>query len=117
MKTIKIVPTVCKGDNAAWEGFVVLRLPTFDEKFDYLERLQVTVKDDGTVEGDAHQKLKSVREMVKMSQAHYVEVSLKNKKTGEEVKSFDDIQYVEDLHSAMVEIAAMMLNGFKVGNV
>lgn len=116
MKTTKIVPTVCKGDNAAWEGFVVLRLPTFDEKFEYLERMQVNVKEDGTVEGNTNQKLHTVREMVKMSQSHYVEVSLKNKKTGEEVKSFDDMQYVEDLHGAMVEIAGMMLNGFKVGN-
>lgn len=116
MKTVKIVPTVCKGDDATWEGSVTLRLPTFDEKFDYVERLQVHVNEDGTVEGDQSQKLKSVREMVKMSKAHYVECDLKNKSTGELIKSFDDLQYVEDLHSTMVEIAAMLLNGFKVGN-
>jgi hypothetical protein len=116
MKTIKIVPTVCKGDNATWEGGVTLRLPTFDEKFDYIERLQVTVSDDGTVEGNQVQRLKSVREMVKISKDHYQEVNLKSKKTGEEVKSFDEMQYVEDLHPTMVEIAGMLLNGFKVGN-
>lgn len=116
MKTIKIVPTVCKGDDATWEGSVTLRLPTFDEKFDYVERLQVTVKDDGTVEGDQVQKLKSVREMVKISKDHYIEVALKSKATGEDVKSFDDMQYVEELHGTLVEIAGMLLNGFKVGN-
>ena len=116
MKTIKIVPAICKGGDATWEGFIVLRLPTFDEKFEYVERLQVVVKDDGTVEGDQASKVKSVREMVKMSQGHYVEVDLKSKATGEVVKSFDDMQYIEDLHGTMVEIAGMMLNGFKVGN-
>ncbi|NBU34067.1 hypothetical protein EB118_06760 [bacterium] len=116
MKTINITPTICKGDDATWEGSVTLRLPTFDEKFDYIERLQVTVKDDGTVEGDQNQRLKSVREMVRLSKDHYKEVNLKNKKTGEEVKSFEEMQYVEDLHPTMVEISAMLLNGFKVGN-
>lgn len=116
MKTIKIVPAICKGENAAWEGCVVLRMPTFDEKFEYVERLQVIVKDDGTVEGDQISKVKSVREMVKMSKAHYVEIDLKSKSTGEIVKSFEEMQYVEDLHSTMVEVAGLMLNGFKVGN-
>jgi len=116
MKTIKIVPTVCKGDNATWEGSVTLRLPTFDEKFDYIERLQVTVSEDGTVEGNQVQKLKSVREMVKISKDHYQEVNLKRKKTGEDVKSFEEMQYIEELHGTMVEIAGMLLNGFKVGN-
>lgn len=116
MKTIKLVPAICKGDDATWEGFVVLRLPTFDEKFDYVERMQLAIKEDGTVEGDQLAKLKSVREMVKVSKAHYVEVELKSKSTGEVVKSFDEMQYCEDLHGTMVELAAMILNGFKVGN-
>lgn len=116
MKTIKIVPAICKGDDATWEGSVTLRLPTFDEKFEYVSRLQVAVKDDGTVEGDQISKIKSVREMVKMSKEHYVEVDLKSKTNGEIIKSFDEMQYVEELHGTMVEIAGLMLNGFKVGN-
>lgn len=116
MKTIKIVPTICKGDAATWEGSVTLRLPTFDEKFDYLERLQIKVGEDGTVEGSQNQKLRSIREMVKLSRDHYQEVDLKCKANGEHVKSFDEMQYLEDLHGALVEIAGMMLNGFKVGN-
>jgi hypothetical protein len=116
MKTIKIVPTVCKGEDATWEGSVTLRMPTFDEKFDYLEKLQVSVSEDGTVEGSQNQKLKSIREMVRLSKEHYLEVDLKSKVSKEEIKSFDDMQYVEELHGALVEIAGMMLNGFKVGN-
>ena len=116
MKTIKIVPTVCKGDNATWEGSVTLRMPTFDEKFDYLEKIQISVNEDGTVEGSQNQKLKSIREMVKLSKDHYIEIDLKSKATKEEIKSFDEMQYVDDLHGALVEIAGMMLNGFKLGN-
>lgn len=116
MKTIKVIPAICKGEGATYEGSVTLRLPTFDERFEYVERLQMTVKDDGSLEAKEMNKLRSVREMVKISKDHYLEVDLKCKATGEVVKSFDDMQYVEELHNSMVEIAGMLLNGFKVGN-
>lgn len=116
MKTVSFVPSVCKGDGATFEGSIVVRFPTFDEKFDYIEQLQVVVNDDGSVEGDQKAKLKSIREMVKLSAKHYVEVSLKRKADGEEFKSFDDMQYADDLHAVLVEVAGMMINGFKVGN-
>lgn len=116
MKTVNYVPACCKCDDATHEGSVTLRLPTFDEKFDYIEQLQASVKDTGEIEADQMQKLRSIRAMVKLSKAHYVEVSLKNKTTGEEVKSFDDMQYCDDLHSVLMEVAGHLVNGFKVGN-
>jgi hypothetical protein len=115
MKTINFVPACCKGEGATHEGSVTLRLPTFDEKFDYIEQLQA-VKDGGDIEAEQMQKLRSIRSMVKMSKAHYVEVSLKNKATGEEVKSFDEMQYCDDLHAVLMEVAGHLVNGFKVGN-
>lgn len=116
MKTATIVPSVCKGEDATFDGSIVLKLPTFDEKFEYIEQLQVAINDDGTVEGDQRTKLKSIREMVKLSAKHYVEVSLKRKADGEDFKSFDDMQYADDLHGVLVEVASTMINGFKVGN-
>lgn len=116
MKTIKIVPSICKGKAAKWEGSVTLRLPSFDEKFEYIERLSMEVDGEGNIQASQAKQIASVREMVKISQKHYESVDLKSK-DGEHVTSFDDMQYVEDLHAALIEIAGMMLNGFKVGNV
>jgi hypothetical protein len=53
--------------------------------------------------------------MVKISKKFYQEVSLKS--ADEEVKSFDEMQYVEDLHQVLIEVATKMMNGFKLGNV
>ena len=115
MKTAKIVPSVCKSEGAVWEGSVTLRLPTFDEKFDYIEKMQVHVK-DGEAEASNLSNLRAIREMVRISKDHYVEVSLVNKETKEEIKSFDDLQCCDELHSVLVEVATTLLNGVKVGN-
>jgi hypothetical protein len=114
MKTVKYVPTICKGDTAEWTGFVVLRLPSFDEKYEYIESIQADLVDE---EGGVNvsNKLKSIRAMVKVSEKHYVEIALSHPEHGE-VKCWDDMQYNDDMHGVLVEVAGLVLNGFKVGN-
>lgn len=117
MKTVNIVPSICKGKAAKWEGSVTLRLPTFDERYEYIESLNIKATDEGEIETMTTAKqIASVREMVKVSKKHYVTIDLKHKESGEEIKSFEEMQYVEDLHAVMIELATMLLRGFKVGN-
>ena len=116
MKTVKIVPAICKAEGSNWEGHVIMRLPSFDEKFEYMESLEIEVSETGEVESNRGSRLKQVRKMVKMSLPHYVEVNLKNKITQEHVQSVDEMQYVEELHPTMTEIAGSLIGGFKVGN-
>lgn len=117
MKSVKIVPNVCKGEAAKWSGYVVMRVPTFDEKFEYIENIGVSMKEDGTMDSDgSSNRISQVRKMVSLSQKHYMEVSLENKETGEKVASFEEMQYVEDLHGSLVEISGMMASGFRLGN-
>jgi hypothetical protein len=116
MKTVKIVPAICKLEGSNWEGHVIMRLPSFDEKFEYMESLEIEVSASGEVETNKGSRLKQVRKMVKMSLPHYVEVNLKNNATGEHVQSVEEMQYVEDLHPTLTEIAGSLIGGFKVGN-
>lgn len=116
MKTVNYVPSVCQGDAATWKGSILLRLPTFEEKFEYIEKMGINVDKDGDVESDKMTQVKSIRSLVKLSSAHYLEVNLSKLDGSEDVKSYDDMQYVEELHAVLIEIASKILNGFKVGN-
>ena len=117
MKQVTYVPSACKGDDATFEGSVTLRLPTFDEKYEYLERIGITIDDEGKVDlGDKKNRLRLMREMVKASSSHYLEVKLKNKATGEELKSFEDMSYEPLAYPILTEVAPQLLNGFSVGN-
>ena len=116
MKLVNVVPTICKGKAAKWEGSVTLRLPTFDEKYEYIERISIDVDDEGNVQASKAKQISGIREMVKISQKHYEKVELKHKESGELISSFEEMQYSDDMHAVLIEIAGMLLNGFKVGN-
>jgi hypothetical protein len=117
MKTFDVVPSVCKEENSKWEGKVTLRKFSFDEKFQFIQGMDVDIKDDGEVESyKTMQQIDRIRKMVSMSAKFYVAVDLKNKETGDVVNSFEDMSYEDDLHNAMIEIASKLVEGFKVGN-
>lgn len=113
MKTFKFVPSCCKGDNAAYEGSIVLRLPTFEERFDYMEKC---VEAEGEKKSDVSNYIKSTKLMVSLSKSHYESVDIKHKESGEHFKSFDDLQYNPDMHAVMIEVGTMFIQGFKLGN-
>lgn len=117
MKTVKIIPSICKADGSNWEGHVIMRLPTFDEKFEYIEAIGADIDEEDSVKKESKMsQIKKVRSLVKLSLKHYQEVNLKNKATGELVESVDAMQYVDDLHAVMAELAGKLIEGFKVGN-
>ena len=116
MKTVKYVPEACKGENPQFSGDVEIVLPTFDEKYEYFEQSGLEVNDAGEIQSaNTLTKLKAMRNLVKMSQKHYKTVSLK-KISGEDIKSYDDMQYDSDCHPIMIDVATKLLNGFKLGN-
>lgn len=117
MKTINYVPSVCKGDSPEWEGVITLRAPTFDEKYEYLEKLaDLDVTPDGVVMSNALERVKSIRKLVAMSAKHYLSIGLKRKSDGFEVKTFEDMQYEDELHGVMAEVGSLLVSGFKAGN-
>lgn len=116
MKSVKYIPEACKGEKPEFSGEVVVRPPSFDEKYEYLETSGLDLDDSGNVHMPSGMgKIKLMRNLVKLSQKNYVSVSLKNNATGEEYKSFEDLSSDPDCHNIMVEVASQMLNGFKLG--
>lgn len=117
MKTVKYVPSVCKGDNPTFSGFIELRLPTFDEKYEYLETSGISVGESGEINsGNTISQMAVIRKFVKQSAKHYQSVSLKKIATEEAFESFDDMQYDSDCHQILIEVATQLINGFKLGN-
>ena len=109
MKTVKIVPEVCKGGEAKWEGHVVMRVPTFDERFEIVGNMQEAVESKVS-------ELKMIRKLVADSKPFYSEVSLKHKESGEVCASFDDMQYHDSLYPALAELGRFVTEGYRVGN-
>lgn len=116
MRSVDYVPSICKGENPAWKGSIKLRPPTFDEKYEYLENLGLNIDEQGAVKSETLEKIKSIRKLVSLSQKHYLEVSLERVSDSAKFVSFDDMQYEDDLHGVLAEVASLLVQGFRVGN-
>ena len=121
MKSFIFKPSVCKETEGAdgvkvqptYEGQIELFVPSFDQRFQYIEEAGFEVKENGEVDAGV-KNIKSIRKIVGLSEKHYKSVFLKNIETGEEFKSFSDISFNPDLANVMIEVAAALLNGLKV---
>lgn len=111
MKTFNYVPDVCKGDDAKWQGSVLLRMPTFDEKCEMIESL-----DFKTGEDSVKANIALTRQLVKMSERFYVTVDLSSKDGLSSAKSYQDMQDDHELHGALVAVGSLIFEKINLGN-
>ena len=102
-------------EDSGFTGHIKLRLPTFYEKFEYLEKCGLNVDEHGEVKTKGNDMIKATVTMVKMSEPHYEEVSLE-KADGSKYDSFESMQYDPDCHQIYMQIAGQLLSGLQPGN-
>lgn len=109
----EFIPTVCRPKDAEIKGSVTLRMPTFDEKYSYIENCGFGMDADGNVEAGIGQ-LGAIRKMVSLTKGHYEGVALKTA-DGTEFKTFEDMQYDSRCDPILIEVAAQVMGGLQAG--
>lgn len=136
MKTIEFVPTICTNHQAkdaegklllvdgqpvdvaaTFEGSITLRLPDFDERYQVLEDMGLQADGSGQVKSVEINVFKTLRRMVEVSKAFYVEVKLKRISDGAEFKSFTDLSVDPDCDGIILEVAKSLRSGFRPGKI
>ena len=113
---VKLIPSACvsKGKaKAQFDGFLMMRQVTFDEKYQYLE--DFTTEGEEGEEPSRKDQIKRLRSMVSSSKAHYEEVKLTRLKDEKRFASFEDLSLDPGCHEILIEVATQMLGGFEVG--
>ena len=111
---IEFKPKACEGKNKKFDGTVTLRMPTFDEKYSYLEQCQFKTDESGQVQ-DGYGSISAIRKAVGLAKDHFVKVDLIRVKDGREFKSFDEMSVDNDCHEILIEVAGKILQGFNLG--
>ena len=107
---ITYTPECCSGDDAAYEGSVTLRAPTYDERMSIYDDVGVDL------EGVKTKPIAYIRAVAKKVPEFLVECSIKRKSDGFEFKTFEQMQYDSDLAGAITEMATKLVGKFQVGN-
>ena len=107
-----------------FEGYIMLKPPTFDECMEYMEDLGVDLvaeDEDGKKEKglskeekqkNAAKAARQMRNMVKLSEKHYEKVSLSNKKTTSRFNSFQDLSIHPECRELLGVVGGLVIRGF-----
>lgn len=118
MSELKFIPQAAQGDGKILEGHVVLKKPSFIERYEALEiagfDAEAKSENQGAI-GVVGSKLKALRLLVQESKKFYVSVDLKVVETGEEIKTVDEMFTCPECDSVLIEVAKNIMTGFSVG--
>jgi len=110
-------PKPCTGNDAKFKGSVVLRVPTIDERLEYMADAEVPDASDleaGNV--DQKQAVRSQLKLMKLSYDHYVKVDIKRVKDKKHYQEVDDLRYDSECQSILQDVANKIVAGFSLGN-
>lgn len=107
---ITYTPECCTGDDAAYEGSVTLRAPTYDERMSIYDDVGVDL------EGVKTKPIAYIRAVAKKVPDFLVSMSIKRKSDGFEFTDFAKLQHDSELMGAITEMATKLVGKFQVGN-
>lgn len=107
----KFIPPACIGEGCLFEGHVILKVPSTDERLEYLDKCGFGL--EGTA--SKRDQLKMQAELLKVSYPHYISVDIKRKEDGYQFKSLDELKYDSSCSVILTEVASALLNGFTLG--
>lgn len=108
---VTVVPDVCKGKDAQFEGEIKIATPSFDQRWQYIEDAGIELDEKGQVNMSAG-NISALRKMVKATEKHYKEVKIVGK-DGVSYKSFSDLAQDPVCDSILFEIAGLFLKGIR----
>lgn len=112
---VEFIPSVCKDtedSKATFSGCIVMQVPSFDERYQFIEDSGIDVADDGGVSRKGS-NFSIIRNMVKASSKFYKEVKLKRLSDGMEFNSFEALSMDPECDSILIEVAKEIRGGFR----
>lgn len=118
------VPSVCLGDDAEYEGTITLRAPTYDERLDMLEMLDLLDPDAETAE-EMTQKAKEKAQKNQTKVLRYLgkklpdfleKVDIRRKSDGYLFDSWDKLQHDSDMIPVIREASTKLVGKYQVGD-
>jgi hypothetical protein len=113
MQQVKMVPAMC--DGVAYEGYVMLRNLSFDERIELFDTLGM----DNIPEDDAAQKKMGYKLMAavgKLSKDFVKEVSIRKLPDGVAMTDWNEIYHDSDFTSLVVEVCSSILGKIKAAS-
>lgn len=107
-------PGPCKGDDAQYEGQVVLKVPAYEERLEMIAD-HPEILEQGKGGEDPISRMRTVLAMVKWSYNFYEKVDLKRRSDGHSYKCLDDLRFDMGCQGIIQDVAVKLAQGFELG--
>jgi hypothetical protein len=107
-------PNAAKGDDAVFSGSIKMRVPTFSERYEYMESAGFEIGEDGAVEANMKQ-MGAIRRLVEKSKAHYGAVDLTRVSDGKKFSSYEEMETDPACDPIIIEFAMACMTGVQPG--
>lgn len=108
---LNFVPELCKGEEANFEGEVVISLPSSPQKWKYAKEAGLKVKPGGEIEMMSD----PIDVMIKMSEhikTHIKELKLQRKDDGQAI-DMERLFFDPECEGILIELCSALMHGFK----
>lgn len=110
------VPKACQGEGAKFQGSVELSIPTFEQRWGYIEDANLEMNEEGAI--DTKKLTKNIGSLIKLVNAakkHIVSVDITKVEEGIKYVTADELTLDADCDGILFELGALMMNGFRPG--
>ena len=108
--SVKMVST-----ESPYEGKLVVKAPSQMERLQYSKEVTLSVSQDGVLSHKTDQ-LEMTMKMFEIAKKHILEVDLKRRDNGFEIKDLEAFEHDADSSMVMTQIASRVLKGVRLGN-
>lgn len=109
----KFSPSVCVGEGAEYEGFIMLRMPTYDERHEMVE-LRPDLPSDASEEDKVRAGRTWMRKLYVIAPKYVQEVAIKRKSDGFLFNTWEQLSYDSDMNVAISEALGALVGKFSL---
>lgn len=118
----KYIPDVCKGEDAEFEGHIMLKGLHFDKRMELMDEMNANKSNISDMQGlaknpenianvDVGGGMKFMKTMVDNTKSCWSKVSLKHKESGAQLQTLEDVLMFTPAHGILMEVANHVVSG------
>ena len=109
----RYVPKDAQGKNAKLDGYIDLICPTHSQRFKYFEMSGFNVDKDGNMDTETMGMVNAASKLLPIVKEHVKELKLTIIDDNTTINSVDELEVFPELQNVQLEIAMMILQGFR----
>ena len=111
---IEFIPESFKKEDSDYLGSITFKLISTTQKLKLLSKIQIQTKIEGAPNN--HEKMEAMLSLIEAIKPYFLKIDIKKKSNGKEIKTFDELDFEEELMGVLIESTNFYIEKLNLGN-